>query len=143
MAYEYLNDMGLPGEMLDTLKKLGARTPGALLSMLEHSRDKFVRFLGDRQTTLLHDALLKIVPAEERDKLKDLPEFKPSFGAILPPKVESSENIGARDKRDQLMDEIRKLRELSAMTPENTERLETLEKQLRDVLKFTVVASRH
>src|SRR5216684_1551490 len=117
MAYEYLNDLGLPGEMQDALKNLGARTPGALLSMLEHSRDKFVRFLGDKQTAFLHDALLKIVPVEERDRLKDLPEFKPSFGALLPPDVESSENIGARGKRDQLMDEIRKLREERVPTP--------------------------
>src|SRR5438477_12964954 len=80
------------------LQALGARTPGALLSMLEHSREKFTRFLGREQTEHLCQALLQLVPEEEREKLKSLPEFKPSLGALVPPKGDSSQNAKARSK---------------------------------------------
>ncbi|MBZ5524486.1 MAG: hypothetical protein LAP21_19785 [Acidobacteriia bacterium] len=142
MAYEYLKNLDFPGEIQNVLQRLGARTPGALLSMLEYSRDKFVRILGDEQTARLHDALLKIVPAEEREKLKDLPEFKPYMGAMLPPEVESAQNASARNQRDQLMDEIKSLRESDDQTPDKAKKLEGLEQQLRDVLKLTVAATR-
>lgn len=142
MAFEYLKELGLPDDVTATLRKLGARTPAALLSMCEHSREKFVRFLGDEQTDRLHAALLKMVPEEERAKLKFLPAFQPSMGALFPPEPGSPENAVARQKRDELLKEIELLRASGHNSPEKQRLLETLEQRLRNLLKLTVATSR-
>jgi hypothetical protein len=142
MAYEYLKSLALPAAVESRLRTLGARTPGALLSMVEHSSEKFSRFLGKEQTEHLREALLKLVPEEEREKLKSLPEFKPSLGALTPPSGDSAQNAKARSKRDQLMADIRLLRESEDNSGDKQELLERLEQQLRDVLKFTIMETR-
>lgn len=141
MAFEYLKDLGLPDDVEAKVRSLGARTPAALLSMCEHSRDKFTRFLGEEQTNRLYDALVKIVPQEERDKLKALPDFKPKLGALRPPDPISTQNQAAAQKRDELMKDIKLLRESGDGSPEKRQLLQNLEQQLRDVLKLTVATS--
>ena len=138
MAFEYLKDLGLPDDVEAKVRSLGASTPAALLSMCEHSRDKFNRFLGEEQTNRLYDALVKIVPQEVRDKQKDLPYFKPKMGALRPPDPASTETQAAAQKRDQLMKDIQLLRESGDDSPEKRQLLQNLEQQLRDVLKLTV-----
>ena len=139
MPYEYLKNLGLPENVESRLQALGARTPGALLSMMEHSWERFVRFLGSEQTEHLRQALLQLVPKEERERLNSLPEFKPSLGALTPPRNESPQNAAARSKRDQLMADIKLLRDSDDTSPQKEELLQHLEQQLRDVLKLTVV----
>lgn len=141
MAFEYLKDLGLPDDIEAKVRSLGARTPAALLSMCEHSRDKFTRFLGEEQTNRLYDALVKIVPQEERDKLKALPDFKPKLGALPPPDPISTQNQAAVQKRDELMKDIKLLRESGDDSPKKRQLLQNLEQQLRDVLKLTVATS--
>lgn len=142
MAFEYLKELGLPDDAVTTLRSLGARTPAALLSMLEHSRKKFIRFLGDEQTERLHAALLRMVPEEEREKLKSLPDFQPSLGALFPQGPESPETLAARQKRDELLRDIASLRASRDNSPEKQRLLATLEQRLRDLLKVTVAAGR-
>ena len=142
MAYEYLKNLGLPETVESRLQALGARTPGALLSMMEHSWERFLRFLGTEQAEHLRQALLVLVPEEERERLKSLPEFKPSFGAATTPRNESTVNANARSKRDQLLADIKLLRESDDMNPQKEELLQRLEQQLRDVLKLTVAEVR-
>jgi hypothetical protein len=138
MAFDYLKGLGLPDDVEAKVRSLGASTPAALLSMCEHSRDKFTRFLGEEQTNRLYDALVKIVPQEERDKLKALPYFKPRMGALRPPDPASAQNQAAAQKRDELMKDIQGLRESGDDSPQTRERLQNLKQQLRDVLKLTV-----
>jgi hypothetical protein len=138
MAFEYLKDLGLPDDVEAKVRSLGASTPAALLSMVEHSRDKFNRSLGEEQTSRLYDALAKIVPQAERDKLKALPDFKPKMGALRPPDPSSTQNQAAVQKRDQLLKDIQLLRESGDNSPEKRQLLQNLEQQLRDVLKLTV-----
>jgi hypothetical protein len=139
MAFEYLKELGLPDDVTATLRNLGARTPGALLSMCEHSREKFVRFLGEEQTDRLYAALLKIVPEEEREKLRSLPHLQPSMGALFP--QSSRENTAALQQRDALMKDIELLRASKDDSPEKQQLLATLEQRLRDLLKVTVTTS--
>ena len=140
MAYEYLSGLGLSEAPALIVRSLGARTPSALLSMVEHSWEKFVRFLGEEQTEHLHQALLRVVPPEEREKLKSLPQFTPKLGALPVPAKKSPVSIAAQQERDRLMQDIQRLRESKDESLEKQQLLEALESRLRNLLKFTVAA---
>jgi len=137
MPYSYLKALDLPGEVEQTIQSLGARTPSSLLSMIEHSWDSFVRVLGQEQTKRLHDGLVRLVPAEERERLKSLPEFQPKLGAWRVSQPDS-QTAAARQERDQLMQHIKLLRESQDESLEKQQLLSTLEQRLRDLLKSTV-----
>ena len=76
MAYEYLKALVLTDEEEQKLRALGARTPAALLSMLEHAPEKFKKFLSEETTERIHQILKRLVPDEEKAKLASSPPFR-------------------------------------------------------------------
>ena len=136
MAFEYLIELPVSDAVREKLRALGARTPAALLSLLEYTPDRFKQVLGAETFSSVLGVLEKLVPQAERERIAALPDFKPKFGAITRPKP-SIQSVQATSRRDELAAQIRSLRS-GEQSPEVQEKIEELEALLRDELKNTI-----
>ena len=138
MAFEYLIKLPVGDSVREKLRALGARTPAALLSLLEYAPDRFKQVLGAETFSSVFAVLEKLVPQAERERMAALPDFRPKLGAISRPKP-SIQSLQATTRRDELAAQIRTLRS-GEQSPEVQEKIEELEALLRDELKKTVAS---
>jgi hypothetical protein len=136
VASEFLNDLRLPEDKLATLRGLGAQSPFALLSIIEHSPAKFRAFFGDSDTDSLMRQLEAMVPPEWREEAASLPPFRPKLGAHLPNESDAERARLAADQA-QLMQEIQDLRGRATDSPDALRALQRKEDALRALLART------
>jgi len=136
MAYEYLKALSLTEEQESKLRSLGARSPASLLSLLEHSPEKFAAFLGPELVASITSQLHPLVSSEEKAQMAQLPAFRGKFGALVVPRdVDSEKKSDAAQRRNGLIRQIQMLRQSDPSSSEAKAKLEDLENSLRDELK--------
>ncbi len=140
MAFEYLKALDLSPEVESKLRGLGARTPAALMSMIENSPEKFAAFIGGEESDRIRGKLPSLIPEEETAQLKNLPEFRGRFGAAMPPPATDAIRK-AEARRDELLHDIQLLRASGDTSPEAQQLLRHLQEQLDQAIKTTVAGS--
>jgi hypothetical protein len=137
MAYEYLKSLSLSKDQEDKLSALGARTPAALLSMIDQVPEKFASFFGAAETERIRAILATLISDEEKEKLAKLPEFRGKFGARVAPK-NSPDAQASLSRRDQLMRRIKMIRESGVSNSKTQALLEDLERAFREEVQSSV-----
>ena len=138
MAYEYLKALSLTDEQEAKLRALGNRSASSLLSRIAYDPEKFALFFGQEETQRIRALLEAMVPAEERTQLAALPPFRGKFGARVVSKDATGNAEAAARRRDQLMHQIRMIRQSGASSEKARALLEDLERAFRKELKSTV-----
>ena len=138
MAYEYLQSLSLTQDQEAKLRSLGLASASSLLSLIQHSPDKFTSFFGEQEAQRLTALLPSLVPEEEKSQLAGLPSFQGKFGALLAPAEPTLAQTEATERRDELMNRIKMIRQSGSSSPKAKTLLESLENELRQGLKSTV-----
>ncbi len=138
MAYEYLKELSLTDEQVAKLRSLGARSPSALLAMMEQAPEKFARFVGEQESQRIRTLLQTLVPEEEKNQLAELPPFQGKFGARVVPRDPPASAVAATRRRDELARRIQMIRESGASSGKAKALLEDLEKAFREEVKSSV-----
>src|SRR6266436_4798135 len=126
MDYSYLKSLSLTDEQEAKLRSLGVRSASALLSLIEHTPEKFAAFFGEQETERIRPLLRDLVPEEEKAQMAGLPAFEGRFGArITSPPTDAQK--AATQRRNELMNRIKMIRESGASSVKAKALLEDLE----------------
>jgi hypothetical protein len=140
MAFDYLKALSLTREQEAKLRALGSRSASSLLSRIEYAPEKFALFFGEEETQRIRSLLKTMVPEEEKAQLSELPTFRGKFGAKVISKDESSTVPPESSRREQLMRQIRMIRESGASSEKARALLEDLENDFRKEIKSTTAS---
>ena len=138
MAYEYLQSLSLTDDQEANLRSLGVRSASSLLSLIQHAPEKFTSFFGEQEAQRISALLAALVPEQETTQLAALPAFQGKFGALLAPAEPTPSQDDATQRRDELMNRIKMIRESGASSDKAKTLLESLENELREGLKSTI-----
>ena len=138
MAYEYLQSLSLTDDQEAKLRSLGVRSASSLLSLIQHAPEKFTSFFGEQEAQRISALLAALVPEQETTQLAALPAFQGKFGALLAPAEPTPSQDDATQRRDELMNRIKMIRESGASSDKAKTLLESLENELREGLKSTI-----
>ena len=134
--YQYMQLLGLTEEQQAKLRSLGVDSPAGLWAMIEAAQEKFQTFFGREETIALKRALEQQIPEDQKKALTSLPEFTPSFGAMLEGEPAPLRQRGETDfaERDKLFQDIQLLRPHAGESEEAAALLRRLEYRLQEIL---------
>ena len=133
MAYEYLNHLAASDEEKAKLVTLAARSPAALVGMMQAAPEAFSNYLGEERARHIKRQLEELLGEDER-RLLDADPGRPYLtGAIIgresPPLKPPRYDI---EQRDLLFDELMRLRQQGGEGAK--QRISVLENRLNAML---------
>jgi hypothetical protein len=132
----FLDSMNfLNGSQRSILRQTGAATPVALEATLQAIPDVFERMLGQPLLRRLSAELDQLMTPEERRKLKDAEAVDYPLGVAVDEEFGEIRTTPLHRERDRLFEKLRELKAASDQSAATIELIESVQEQLRNVLK--------